>query len=104
MQVGRVFPELRANVTYLWENRRLWMEAHLADVDADAARTPAERAADRVGRPQSHSAPSRGYLAMYLPECLSACPLGLDRAFSSYTELRRACHWQQPDRPARNTS
>ena len=47
-QVGRVFPELRANVTYLWENRRVWNDLHLAEVEADGSRSAGERAADRV--------------------------------------------------------
>lgn len=48
LQVGRVFPELRATVQYLWENRRIWNERYIEDIEADAFKTPAEKAADRV--------------------------------------------------------
>ena len=48
-QVGRVFPELRANVGFLWENRKLWNEMYLADIEADASKAPADKEADRVG-------------------------------------------------------
>jgi hypothetical protein len=46
--VGRVFPELRATVQYLWENRRLWNELYIADIEADTFKTQAEKDADRV--------------------------------------------------------
>ncbi len=48
LQVGRVFPELRATVQYLWENRRLWTELYMADIAADTFKTQAEKDADRV--------------------------------------------------------
>lgn len=48
-QVGRVFPELRATVQYLYENRRQWNEMYLADIDTDTFKTPAEKGAERVG-------------------------------------------------------
>ena len=46
--MGRVFPELRANVGFLWENRKLWNEMYLADIEADASKAPADKEADRV--------------------------------------------------------
>ncbi|EIE22231.1 HD-domain/PDEase-like protein, partial [Coccomyxa subellipsoidea C-169] len=54
-QVGRVFPELRATVQYLWENRRLWNELYLADIEADTFKTQAEKDADRVRPSETHS-------------------------------------------------
>ena len=48
-QVGMVFPELRATVQYLYENRRQWNEMYLADIDTDTFKTPAEKGAERVG-------------------------------------------------------
>ena len=43
-----MFPELRANVGFLWENRKLWNEMYLADIEADTSKTPSEKEADRV--------------------------------------------------------
>ena len=48
-----MFPELRANVGFLWENRKLWNEMYLADIEADASKSPAEKEADRVRTYQS---------------------------------------------------
>ena len=48
LQVGKVFPELRAMVQYLYENRRLWNEMYLAEIEADAFKTPAEKATEKV--------------------------------------------------------
>ena len=65
-QVGRVFPELRATVQYLYENRRQWNEMYLADIDTDTFKTPAEKGAERVGI----------VLRDAMPECsrdISAC-------------------------------
>ena len=44
-----MFPELRATVQYLYENRRQWNEMYLADIDTDTFKTPAEKGAERVG-------------------------------------------------------
>ena len=46
-----MFPELRANVGFLWENRKLWNEMYLADIEADASKAPADKEADRVSCP-----------------------------------------------------
>ena len=43
-----MFPELRATVQYLYENRRQWNEMYLADIDADTFKTPAEKGVERV--------------------------------------------------------
>ena len=45
-----MFPELRATVQYLYENRRQWNEMYLADIDTDTFKTPAEKGAERVGK------------------------------------------------------
>ena len=43
-----MFPELRAMVQYLYENRRLWNEMCLADIEADTFKTPAEKVTEKV--------------------------------------------------------
>jgi hypothetical protein len=48
MQVARVFPELKPTVQYLWDNRRLWNERYLADIEADTFKTPADKEAEKV--------------------------------------------------------
>jgi hypothetical protein len=47
-QVGKVFPDLRATVQHLHENRRLWNEMYLANIEADTFKTPAEKIAEKV--------------------------------------------------------
>ena len=51
LQVGKVFPELRAMVQYLAENRRLWNDMYLADIEADTFKTPAEKVTEKVHLP-----------------------------------------------------
>ena len=51
LQVGKVFPELRAMVQYLAENRRLWNDMYLADIEADTFKTPAEKLTEKVCLP-----------------------------------------------------
>ena len=48
MQVGKVFPELRATVQFLAENRRLWNDMLIADIEADTFKTPVEKATEKV--------------------------------------------------------
>jgi len=48
MQVGKVFPELRATVQFLAENRRLWNDMLIADIEADTFKTPVEKATKKV--------------------------------------------------------
>ena len=43
-----MFPELRATVQHLHENRRLWNEMYLADIEADTFKTRAEKIAEKV--------------------------------------------------------
>ena len=47
-QVGKVFPELRATVQHLHENRRLWNEMYLANIEVDTFKMPAEKIAEKV--------------------------------------------------------
>lgn len=48
LQVGKVFPELRPMVQYLHDNRRLWNEVYLAEIEADTFKTPVERVTEKV--------------------------------------------------------
>lgn len=43
-----MFPELRATVHYLYENRRLWNDMYLADIEADTFKTPAEKTTEKA--------------------------------------------------------
>ena len=66
-QVGRVFPELRATVQYLYENRRQWNEMCLADIDADTFKTPAEKGAERVGRVHHAARTDCSFIILHVP-------------------------------------
>ena len=80
-----MFPELRATMQYLYENRRQWNEMYLADIDTDTFKTPAEKGAERVGKVHQYAVTTAPSIALYVPIhglclppyiCGTNCPQG----------------------------